>query len=519
MPEKELFTNQDDEDAPFTFTKLEDGNPRIELEEELGATILRIAKEQFHKRRPRAAQPSIEKAASEAGSEPSSRATSARPETEDEEEERMDTDELTPERQTRSKRNDIKTYEPVVSADDELSYELLKQPTQHILTQLDNTLSILRNSRIAGLTYLSESSTEEESETEKKSRGRPRANNTGSEAETDVTPKASKRGRPRKVRLPQEGETQDEMQLRIARESHRRLPVTSDDKDAAFEEWLRKGDEAIERQRSLSRARSDPSGAESVEDEEEDESGVKAAVDKKKKIRRWGLRDWSDVLGAAALAGFSSDAISRATQRCADLFGEGMIMSKLNEVPLSQGTGIVATEYRPKPIHLTESESDADDEEDEDDETMLSQRRVASRQASLARSSRELSSDFETRGRRASRSQTGTPAPGQRSRSGSGSLSCSSPGLAFCPISSCDRAAKGFTRKANLRRHMELVHQGQTEDLDSDDEVAGAVHVDGFLKTIVPSRGWRGEDTMVRKRRRVGPDIGGNSRSRATAED
>lgn len=49
---------------------------------------------------------------------------------------------------------------------------------------------------------------------------------------------------------------------------------------------------------------------------------------------------------------------------------------------------------------------------------------------------------------------------------------------------------------------MELVHQGQTEELDSDEEVMGGVHVDGFLKPIVPGRGWRGEDTIQRQRRK-----------------
>jgi hypothetical protein len=53
-----------------------------------------------------------------------------------------------------------------------------------------------------------------------------------------------------------------------------------------------------------------------------------------------------------------------------------------------------------------------------------------------------------------------------------------------------------------LRRHLEIIHQGQTEELDSDEEVVGGVHVDGFLKPIVPGRGWRGEDTMQRKRKR-----------------
>jgi hypothetical protein len=36
---------------------------------------------------------------------------------------------------------------------------------------------------------------------------------------------------------------------------------------------------------------------------------------------------------------------------------------------------------------------------------------------------------------------------------------------------------------------------------DSEEEVVGAVHVDGFLKTINPGQGWRGEDVVKRKRR------------------
>lgn len=517
MPKAKLMTREHDEDERFTFTKLELTKPSTELEEELSATILRIAKDQFQKRKRRRVQPSIEDVAATPGgsgseaSAPSSRAASVRPDTGDEGE-RMQIDEVvsTPTRRTRRTGNE--TYEPMVSTNDDLSYGLLNPPTRHILSQLDATLSILRNSRVAGLSYLSDSSTEEESDSQtlgKNSRRRRRAKaDSGVDTdaqETDALPKSTKRGRPRKVHIPRDGETLQEMQLRIARTSHRRLPH---DKEAAFEEWLRRGEVEAERQRSISQKGDGSEGLET----EGDEDGERSVGGKK--IARWGLRDWSDVLGAAALAGFSGDVIARATRRCANLFGEGMVMTRLNEVPVSQGTGIQSTEYRPEPIQLNDSDLDAEDESDEG--LSLAQRRVASRQASLARSSRDLSSD-DSRGRVPSRSRTGTPAPAH-SRSGS----CSSPGLVFCPISSCNRAAKGFTRKANLKRHMELVHQGQTEDLDSDDEVAGAVHVDGFLKKIVPSRGWRGEDTMMRKRKRHWGDVevgGGASRSRAATEE
>jgi hypothetical protein len=42
-------------------------------------------------------------------------------------------------------------------------------------------------------------------------------------------------------------------------------------------------------------------------------------------IERLGLRDWSDVLGMAALTGWDEQVLRRASKRCADLFGEDML--------------------------------------------------------------------------------------------------------------------------------------------------------------------------------------------------
>ncbi|KPM36768.1 hypothetical protein AK830_g9792 [Neonectria ditissima] len=510
-----LINSQHDEDERFTFRRPELPLPSTELEEELSATILQTAKRRFRRRKSKMApRASIESVATpgEGGSDspgPSSREASAKPETEDEDEDRVAPGMSGTPPATRRRRLGPKTYEPVVSANDDFSYELLRPSVRHILTQLDTTLSILHSSRVTSLSYLSDSSAEDESDSQssqKRPRGRPRTETQGAPHTTspDVNPVTtpSRRGRPRKVHLPREDESHEEMLLRIARESHRRLPTTPKDQDAAFEEWMRQdqdaafdewireGDETIERERSLSLKRE---ASESLETENGDKDGGKSPNGK---LARWGLRDWSDVLGAAALAGFSSEAIARTTQRCANLFGEGMLMRKLNEAPVSHGSGFETVEYRPEPIQLSRSLSDVDDTsgEDEDD---LAQRRVASRQASLARSSHDRSSPESFRGRR-SRSRTPQSPATPRSRSRSGSAA----GLFYCPIPSCDRAAQGFTRKPNLRRHLELIHQGQTEEMDSDDEVAGAVHVDGFLRPIVPGRGWRGEDATMRKRKR-----------------
>ncbi|ERS96458.1 hypothetical protein HMPREF1624_07370 [Sporothrix schenckii ATCC 58251] len=49
-----------------------------------------------------------------------------------------------------------------------------------------------------------------------------------------------------------------------------------------------------------------------------------------KTMARWPLRDWTDVLGAAALSGgFSPEVLARTSQRCADLFGQRMAVDTL----------------------------------------------------------------------------------------------------------------------------------------------------------------------------------------------
>ena len=241
------------------------------------------------------------------------------------------------------------------------------------------------------------------------------------------------------------------------------------------------------------------------------------------------------MVGAAALAGFPEDVIKRTARRCADLFGEGMVIRRLDEAPASRGPGFHTTEYRPERIRLSSTASSASSSSDEEARPTLRQRRLAS----LASSP---STPAHSRGRAPGRSATPAPATtsgrapssssapaaaaaGSRSRT----RSRSSAGLLFCPVSTCDRAATGFARRANLRRHMHLVHPegtgtgvGAEDERDSEDEAVGAVHVDGFLRTIQVGRGWRAEDVAERKRKafwRGRPVRSSASRSRPQSSD
>lgn len=530
VPQQKDTQREDDGYDRFTFRKTEKQMPSSELHDELGATILRIAGERFHKSKRKTVLASIEGdpialdvggSEREDGKTPNIPAPSSPSSVSGQEDMKMTLldneegrnhgeDELHSARSGGKKRKALETYEPVMSCNDDLSYALIKPSVRHILSQLDATLQILHNARTATTNYASDSSATSDSESDtrsgpKRGRGRPRSTKltgatTSPHTDGVTTPNASKRGRPRKVHVPREGETHDEMLVRIARESHRRLPSTAKDRDAAFEEWLRQGDEKLEREAALLR--------------EEEELGIDPqASAQERRLGRLGLRDWSDVIGAAALAGFSHQVIAKTAKRCANLFGEGMVMRRLDEVPASRGPPFHTMEYRPEKINLNGPDDDSDSDSGEDAATALSSRRT-SRQPSHSRLSNRLLSSSPFRGRSSSHSVSS--APRNRSHSKSRSRSRSSAGFHFCPVPTCERSTTGFARKQNLRRHMQLVHPGrgdEEEDWDSEDEVFGAVHVDGFLKPILAARGWRenvaASSLVIRKRgreRRTGED-------------
>ncbi|KAK2590021.1 hypothetical protein QQS21_012299 [Conoideocrella luteorostrata] len=543
VPSGGLFRKERDGNERFTLRSAEDKMPGDDLRDELTATVLRLAKERYRQRlRRRTLQASIETASSPAvprsrdgdgssdddsglaSSSPSLPALPPRMESGDDtdpndpsEAIEMSVDESHPEETTKNPKGKPDDYPPEISINDDLSHHLLRPSIRHILTKLDNTLTILHNARVAGLSYLSdsESSTEEDSDaasTPRRKVGRPqRPYQPGEQDPSSPSAKktTSRRGRPRKVHAPREGETQEEMQVRVARESHRRLPPTEEDKEAAFEAWLQEGDlrvmEREQQQQQQLRAQSQSRSRSRSKSPSVSGPAPSQQHNIERKLRRWGLRNWSDVLGAAALAGFSPDVIARSTQRCANLFNQSMTMRRLDEQPASRAQTFTTTEYHPERINLPPS-ADGSSSDSDVANVSLAQRRIASRQASLTRSRVSPSSPASSSRRGRSSPQQSLPRSSQSpvgSRSRSRSRSRSSAGLLFCPVPTCDRAASGFSRRANLRRHLQLVHPGHTSEEDeSDDEVVGAVHVDGFLKTIQTGRGWRGEDVLARKRKK-----------------
>ncbi|KAK5657015.1 hypothetical protein OQA88_3540 [Cercophora sp. LCS_1] len=312
---------------------------------------------------------------------------------------------------------------PMVTVNDDLSYKLLEPATKRIMGKMDDTLMILHNGRLGTLARRAPEVPEEDKTP--RNRGRPRQ----SMPSPKRVPSSS---RAKKERFPREGETWREMEVRIAREEKRRMPDHYAGKAQTEEEIS----ERKRRERSRSKTIS------------------KAALSKPN-LRRLGLRDWRDVLGAAAMAGFPPEAIARATQRCATLFDQQMTFHTLHERPIAAGEAAVeTTTYVPEGIPLEYMMNDGPSLEE-----VVKRKRAATRQSNL-------------------RSRNASP----------------------------DGAIVGFSRKFNLERHIQTMHGGTIlglapdEEQDSADETVGAIHVDGFGKPIKKRRGWRGADRVKRTR-------------------
>ncbi|KAK1594545.1 RNA polymerase I-specific transcription initiation factor [Colletotrichum navitas] len=506
VPGDDFLKETHDEDDDLTIRSRQAQLPSTALEEELTATILRQAKERFQRRQRKYQEKEAARAQDDTGREttgPSSPSAASSDDEKDnlsdEEEAKSEPDEdaVTPKR--------AKTYEAVVSANDDLSADLLRPSVRHILSTLDNTLTALHNARLAGLSYMTDSSasategdasdassdgvsvasavSRASSATRRKRKGAPRSK--APRTPEPERPSTERRGRPRKALIPLPGETEKEMKIRIAREQKKRIPYSSDEEenDGKDGEGRRKEPET---EAETSRSRS-PRKKRDLPPEARAEAKIRA---RELMLGSWGLRDWSDVIGAASLAGFKPEVVARAAQRCADLFGQGMEMQTLLEGPPSERLKPRGTRYLPGSRRRSPSLSSSDFEV----ARPALRRRVLSRQGSLARDSVPPSESDATRGR-------GSRTP-SRGRSTSRT---SSAGLFCCPVAGCQRAAEGFGRRTNLQRHVARVHPEQAlevDDVESEDEMFGAVHVDGFLKPIRARKGWRAEDAGTRKRKR-----------------
>ena len=385
---------------------------------------------------------------------------------------------------------------PTISADDERSRRLLRPSIRHTLSRLDELLMALHNARQTCFHYASER-TESQSEFEG---GNKAADDSGSEDPSNLpsstlpteearkkpskrarpgrSPKVlhmpapstadalkstepykkEKRGRKRKLYVPLEGETHEEMLIRIARQQKKALPFTSAPTGSVSSPPTKSA-----------RGSSQKRGT--------------SAHTREKRSTRLGLRDWSEILGTAALLGFSPKVIDRATQRCATLFGEGMTMLSLVENPKS-GDEDQIVDYVPGEIpDFDNLENYSTARSENEDEGPKTGRRPS-------------------RGRKRSENEMDIGKSEAETRTSSGVDTAY-----YCPYPGCRRHKHGFSKKHYLSAHLRDVHKLDKRAIreaqqDSEEEMEGGVHVNGFMKEVKRRTGWRALDGKPRQRKK-----------------
>ncbi|RYC62297.1 hypothetical protein CHU98_g3903 [Xylaria longipes] len=535
VPRPEFMKRTDPADEHFALRMQTPYTPKSELEETISATTLRLAKEKFQARQAArrdentvelgsgsSAESSDEEASSiEMSSAPSRVRSKSRAKLgpkprimkyeSTSEGEIMGIDDRHIKKGPTSTPLESILLKPVVAADDELSYTLLRPSTQRILGKLDTTLKVLHNAQESRTHCPSESeasdaSSYSQSRSRSRSRGPSRTDTQSPDAKhkrppnfrapsvAPETPGVKKRGRPRREYPRLEGETDRAYVVRIARLQKKPIPYFHDDDPEPASDSTPAPNSAAEytdsnprakprARRAGTQSRLRRRGSKALSDitsaDETDEKQLRLP-----RMSRVRLRDWRDVLGAAALAGFPASALDRAARRCADLFGQSFVLHTLQEGPPDQTRLDKHVHYEPG-MAIPSLLEDSEDSNDDGPSQPLRSR--TPRATSMAPS--------EGKGRGRGRSAK------SRSRSAS-----AGGGKFFCTVSNCPRAVDPFVRPQNLLRHFKLIHQYNTDELpavevDSEDEMHGAVHVDGFLKPIKVRPGWRGDDAAKEKRK------------------
>ncbi|CAD6499760.1 BgTH12-03868 [Blumeria graminis f. sp. triticale] len=335
---------------------------------------------------------------------------------------------------------------PIFNLDDDKSFQQLRPLARHNIIKIDEVLMALHNTRKTCHGFKSP-----EQRIEKVSTSNQTLANVVSEVaskptseinltriiETDehqtTDPSKKTRGRPPKTYERLDEETDEAFLVRIARLRKKSIP------NFALSEEARRP-----KKTSTPKTKLEPRSPK-----------FSGAGYRNKRNKRLGLRDWSELLGSAALAGIPRDVIARATQRCANLFDEGMEMRSMNETPMTGKDSDLVTRYTPCQFH---KEPSLDPES-----TPCNSH--SSAPFSKARKTRALIPEYYK------------PRSGPTLRQ-----------VYFCSVSLCPRRINGFKDQDSLVRHLRKGHGFDEnfikENLSSDEDLVGAVHVDGFLKRL-----------------------------------
>lgn len=320
--------------------------------------------------------------------------------------------------------NEASRVRPVLQADDDKTRHQLRPLARNVISQLERVLTGLHHS-----TY-------------------GRKGDDSSDLSSDTDDDVSRSRSPRKVR---------ERSLSRGRNRIRRKTTSSGRSRSAHSSTGPETEDEPMRDASQSRGRSRTS-----------DNGAKEPTAKPR--RRLALRDWSEVMGIASMMGLPSAAVMRASNRCADLFGQDMTFRDFHEGHIEKGDRLPDSTYE---YHYVESES-----EDSEPPTPppIRTRKRKGRSPSQAKRSRSRPVPTTTPGiPSSSNAAAATPVPGpshgaghERSspqkqrepaprRKGRGEHRKAD---LVCPLRLCPRHTDGFSRVWNLNLHMKRVHPG-----------------------------------------------------------
>jgi hypothetical protein len=407
-----------DEEDVWTLRRPPDPRPSADLEESLIAIMMKTAKEQFWQR---------EWVPEERRRKQTTQKEDGGETTEDE-----------PEWKTEQGLRNMTEYRPVVQTDDDKSRQQLRPLVRNILTRFDRLLMGLHHARKASI------APEDSSETESDEESIPSRSSSSTRKRrlTSTSGRSRSRGRKRvRTTSPTEsamGESSDANY----EESH-----NPEDSESAYSSpSLRQSHSSPQRSRSNHRSQSRPRHA--------------------KTALRFGLRDWSDVLGIAAMIGCPSPAVMRAAQRCADLFGEDMIFRTLEEGRVQRIKSNTDKDETNASDWIYTEDLEGDKEVQKPPRPALPRRSRSGPRSRRSSTSRKREASVAAADVVAAKEDDDEPellpAPGRRQK-GKGKHRKQD---LICPVVGCLRHTDGFTRTWNLNLHMKRVHPGYVKEDD-----------------------------------------------------
>ncbi|KAL1965895.1 hypothetical protein VTN77DRAFT_5028 [Rasamsonia byssochlamydoides] len=432
-----------DEDEAWTLKGQPDPRPSADLEECLIAFMMKTAKERFWQREWM----------------PKERRRKQPGQKEDDGESTGDEAEW----ETEQGLSDGIERRPVVQTDDDKSRQQLRPLVRNIITRFDNILMGLHHARKASVAVGESSATE-------------------SDAETVASHSSSNRKR----RLTStSGRSRSRGRKRVRTTSPAELVL--EESDGNHIEELADNPSESESLSSLSSSSLSPPPpprrrrSRSIRHSESRSRRLKT-------VARYGLRDWSDVLGIASMIDCPQAAVMRAAKRCADLFGEDMVFRTLEEGRVHKITSTVDGE--------TVSEWRYIEDQDEDHEVQQKQKspplarrsrsRPRSRRSSTSRK-REASVAVATEAAavvaKEEDSGPGASAPPAPPRRQKGKGKHRKQDI-ICPVVGCPRHTDGFTRTWNLNLHMKRVHPGYVRGDDREQHADAPVERDSAMQDV-----------------------------------